>query len=161
MDKRCSKCREVKDVGAFYKTRCSRDGLQSWCKICMKPALKASYARFYQLHKEERLSYGKRWRTENPEYHPHRKDPGAFLATVRERQIAKIKRTPKWADKKAIVAIYKQCATLNKKHGQRAFHVDHIVPLRGENVSGLHVPSNLQIVPAQANLTKRNLFLGA
>lgn len=41
----------------------------------------------------------------------------------------------------------------------RSFHVDHIVPLCGERVSGLHVPANLQILTKQANLIKGNVFV--
>lgn len=73
---------------------------------------------------------------------------------------AHIKRaTPKWlsaSDRKKISEIYHLASTLNNGSGR--YHVDHIVPLRGKLVSGLHVPWNLQILTAQQNQRKRNVF---
>ena len=66
-------------------------------------------------------------------------------------------REPKWLTKEAkslITAIYKEAKALRK--GGLNVHVDHIIPLLGNNISGLHVPENLEIVPALDNLTKRN-----
>jgi hypothetical protein len=65
-----------------------------------------------------------------------------------QRRATKLRAMPKWADIAAIKAIYAQCP--------KGYHVDHIYPLKGKNVCGLHVAENLQILPAQDNLRKSN-----
>jgi hypothetical protein len=80
-----------------------------------------------------------------------------------ERRLAKLDRTPKWLSQFDVLAIkckYSVCAMLNK-HGVEKWHVDHIVPLRGQNVSGLHVFWNLQVIPASKNMRKSNRLLKA
>ena len=67
-----------------------------------------------------------------------------------KRRAAELKRTPKWADLKAIKEIYRNCP--------KGYHVDHIIPLRGKKVSGLHVPENLQYLTKEENLKKYNKF---
>lgn len=59
-------------------------------------------------------------------------------------------RTPKWVCVEELSAIYKNCP--------EGYHVDHIIPLRGNNVSGLHVPTNLQYLLARDNLYKSNKY---
>jgi hypothetical protein len=66
---------------------------------------------------------------------------------------AKRQRTPKWANREKIRAIYRECRERSKVTGV-PHHVDHIVPLRGALVCGLHVEHNLAIIPATGNLKK-------
>ena len=84
---------------------------------------------------------------------PHKK-----LAIVRKRQIAKINRTPKWltADDLFIIEEAYHLAKLRTELLGIQYHVDHILPLQGKKVSGLHVPNNLQVIPAKLNLQKSN-----
>jgi len=63
--------------------------------------------------------------------------------------------TPSWANKKAIKEIYQSCIKATKETGIK-HEVDHIIPLRGEFVSGLHVESNLQVIKAIDNRKKSN-----
>ena len=61
---------------------------------------------------------------------------------------AKLQRTVGWTDHKAIKEFYANCP--------KGYHVDHIVPLKGTNISGLHVLNNLQYLSAKENLIKGN-----
>lgn len=73
-----------------------------------------------------------------------------FIATKYE--MAQKKQTPKWANLEKIKEIY-----INRPNG---CHVDHIIPLQGNNVCGLHVETNLQYLSAFENISKGNKFLG-
>lgn len=68
----------------------------------------------------------------------------------KRRKALKLSRVPKWANLDKIKEIYKTCP--------EGYHVDHIIPLKGELVSGLHVEYNLQHLPAKDNLVKGNKF---
>jgi 5-methylcytosine-specific restriction endonuclease McrA len=71
------------------------------------------------------------------------------------RQLRLIQATPKWVDLGAIYEIHMQCTQFYEQTGVR-YVVDHIVPLNGRNVCGLHVPWNLQIITKEENLKKGN-----
>jgi hypothetical protein len=66
----------------------------------------------------------------------------------KRRKALKIDRVPKWANVTKIKEIYDKCPD--------GYHVDHIVPLQGKNVSGFHVENNLQYLSAKDNLIKHN-----
>lgn len=74
-----------------------------------------------------------------------------------KRHAKKLRATPSWADLDAIAQFYVQSQQITEDTGIR-HHVDHIVPLQGRNVSGLHVPWNLQVIPAEDNMKKSNHF---
>lgn len=84
--------------------------------------------------------------------------PAKHLARTRKRQAAKLQRTPKWltADDHALMADYYQMAKDLESIFPWKQHVDHILPLQGKKVSGLHTPLNLQILSESANLQKSN-----
>lgn len=87
-------------------------------------------------------------------------NPGKANAKSNKRRTAKLQRTPQWLtsfDFLKMECIYQVAAMRTRESGE-VWHVDHIVPLQGKNVSGLHVPSNLQIIRAVENLKKNAQF---
>lgn len=104
---------------------------------------------YYQRNKAKESARTGRWAKENP---------GRVCASVRKRQLAKIKRTPPWANMGAISEIYEIAAKQSADTGI-PHEVDHVIPLQGKTVSGLHVAENLSVVPCGINRSKRNKFV--
>jgi 5-methylcytosine-specific restriction endonuclease McrA len=65
---------------------------------------------------------------------------------------------PAWVDRSEIEAVYKRAREITLATGTE-HQVDHIVPLQGEFVCGLHVPWNLQVLTARENAAKKNRIL--
>lgn len=175
----CLKCKETKDIKMFSKNKNIKDGLQKYCKDCMKTYSKINNKEYYEKHKIERRLAAKKYKKENPElvsnYMKHyrnlkkeeiKKSTKAWtvknyhnkLATNAKRRATKLKATPKWLTKQQlaeIANIYKQAKQLEKETGLK-YHVDHIIPLKGKDVCGLHTPWNLQIPKAEENIRKSN-----
>lgn len=113
------------------------------------------------LGKESRIKHG---RSQTLEYHreAHRKwakaNPEKVIANAMRRTKAKRQRIPKWLTDEhwdQIAAFYREAQRKTLETGI-VHHVDHKYPLRGKTCSGLHVPWNLQVTPADVNLRKAN-----
>jgi len=107
----------------------------------------------------QQIAYRKEYCEANKQYFiKYRKDNKALInARTRRRQMSLINRTPAWLDATAIAeidSIYEYCAAL-RNSGLR-YEVDHIIPLQGKLVSGLHVPENLQVIHEFDNRSKAN-----
>jgi len=88
-------------------------------------------------------------------------NPEIFRYYTAKRLLAQLQRTPSWLtdfDNLKIKCIYQVAAMRTKESGQ-SWDVDHIIPLRGKVVSGLHVPSNLQVITTKENRQKNNNYI--
>jgi hypothetical protein len=148
--KECFICKETKPSEKFGK-RCEySDGLEINCKTCTRK-YKADWEK---EHKTSSAESDRRYREENrlqvrasqKAYRLANKEK--YAAWSAKRRAAKLQRLPKWADLKAIQKFYENCPS--------GMTVDHIVPLQGEFVTGLHVENNLQYLTMEENSKKNN-----
>lgn len=85
-----------------------------------------------------------------------RNNRGKANARIRAYELKKLNATPKWVDLNKIEMFYILAKKMEDMFNKK-FHVDHIWPIQGKTFSGLHVPWNLQILPASLNCSKQNL----
>ena len=109
--------------------------------------------RYRQANLDERRASTRAWNRDNPE---KKNFHGA------KRRAAKLQRTVSWANLDKIKQIYIDCEEINLAARAAGctdkFSVDHIIPMQGELVSGLHVENNLQIITLSDNSSKGNTF---
>jgi len=183
LTKVCCKCKRELDVSEFYKNSRMKSGLNTFCIDCHKADNVARKAKnradedfrkaeleYKKAYREktvaERAAYKAEWRRKN-EAHVREYDAG-YRKNNRElvnyrcnlRKIVKLQRTPDWLteDDYWLMEQAYELAGLRTKVFGFSWHVDHTIPLRGKLVSGLHVPNNLQVIPAKQNLRKTNAF---
>ena len=144
---------KVKQNGKLYRKINSEKIKQQnsdWYKNNIEHAKQVRKA--WNAKNKEKLSQAnKKWALKNP---------AKVSAKGGKRRAAKLNRTPHWLtddQHNKIKEFYIEARRLTKFYGIK-YHVDHIVPLQGKTVSGLHVPWNLQILTASENSAKRNKF---
>ena len=128
----CWECKGWRKKSEFGEYIRGVDGLRRYCKTCMVLQNKAFL--------KER--------------------PGLANAKSAKYRALKLQRTPKWLSKaqyKEILGFYSRCREISDRTGVK-HEVDHIVPLRGKRVCGLHVPWNLQIITKAENAKKGNKY---
>jgi len=141
----CAKCKQTKDLALFYKNNAYKTGVQSFCKECT--ILDSTNWRKNNPDKVKLIA--SKWVKQNLSKHS---------AKSAKRHAAKLKRTPPWLTSehyKEIESFYFK-SFVKTNETRSPYEVDHIIPLQGENVSGLHVPWNLQILTKKDNSSKGN-----
>lgn len=145
--------------------------------------VKNYYSKYYEENRDKQLAYSKQFQQDNKEhfqayraayYEANKERMSAYQAEYRannkdkhaqseaKRRATKLNATPSWLtedDHDVIGWIYEMREERTKATGV-AHHVDHIVPLQGNDVCGLHVWWNMQLLPASENISKSNKLGG-
>ena len=182
----CRTCHQHLPVAQFYKAHIGPNSRRSLCRKCSilatrvweranperaKANLKrsrantaASAGKWQKENRERVTEYMRGYRERNRERirqinaDSRRRNPEVVAAAKVERRSRMRTHVPPWADRKAIKAIYLECRRLRKETGLD-YQVDHIIPLKGKNVCGLHVETNLQILLGIENMRKANRMM--
>lgn len=131
--KYCGSCGKIKQYVEYHKDSNNSNGLKSVCKECVSNNSVGQYTRHYEAHQRS-----------------YEKNKGVIASRNATAKQARKLRVVPWTEEKEISEFYKNCP--------EGYHVDHVIPLQGKYVSGLHTLNNLQYLSAEENLKKGNKF---
>ena len=149
--KKCGTCKDTKDLSLFNKNSTGKYGRSGRCKVCIgvyqrqwhldnKEKANATSVEYYHNNKAKvAVRHDKYQKANRAQY-------TAYTAAYNARRLLA---TVGWSCKDAITALYKEAKELG-------LEVDHIVPLQGVEVCGLHCEDNLQLLTRTENRTKGN-----
>ena len=121
-----------------------RNSQGQYCNVTCKARFNCS--QYYIRHKEKILVARATHFKNNKEL---------YASYCAKRYAAKTQSTPKWLTEFDLFFIQEMYHLAQLRNQQ----VDHIIPLRGKLVCGLHVPANLQLLSSEENKKKSNLYV--
>jgi len=141
------------------------ESMKKWID-CNRDVHNVRVKRWQEANKDKVRKDAKAWVKANPEkvraktLRYIKKNPAAYTARAVASVARRAKRVPKWltSDDRWIMKEAYSLAKLRTCIFGFIWEVDHIIPLRGKLVSGLHVPTNLQVLPKAENRIKRNHY---
>jgi 5-methylcytosine-specific restriction endonuclease McrA len=151
----CAMCGQQKTPESFYWypyiTQQGKNSIrrESRCKECARQRRRDRYAE--DPVKDLASSGDWKIRNKEPQAEYRRMRRAAHSSYEAKRRAAKLQRTVVWADLDAINDIYDKATATG-------LTVDHIIPLQGVRVSGLHVQNNLRLLSKSENSRKKNSF---
>lgn len=170
MDKVCKDCKVTKPLSEYYKSKSYKDGFLARCKPCHIYVSNKSAKRRYQDNLEQRKEYNRKYYEVNSHlYQESNKERAAKwyqdnrergIQNARQREGLQKSATPRWLTESNLLEIkyiYQHAKDCQAISGE-VYEVDHIIPIRGKDICGLHVPWNLQVLPMDLNRKKSNNY---
>ena len=175
----CACCKQKMPTENFSLDKQKPSGFSSYCKQCKRAKNHSYYMKASQVTRRnqshngisvsDKNSYAKIWRSQNPEKRSEylkvyaQRNRDKMRSKGMKRYVAQKRQTPSWVNSSLdteIEGLYMFCRIFNsyKAYKSDRFQVDHIVPICGKQVSGLHVPWNLQVLTGRDNVHKGNTF---
>lgn len=141
--------KRVKNMEAYWKRKQKNPDLWKVVYAKNKDKSLANSKDYYAAHAEEIKARQRLWSKQNR---------GIANSLSRKYKNKKRNATPNWLTKRHLFVMqcFYKVAAMYTAEGLDVWHVDHIVPIRGKDVCGLHVPWNLRVVTASENLKKSN-----